>query len=71
MIFDTLIFFLITFTSLISFIGYGIITDKLIFKSSIKETNQFNFFFLGLIVIVPISFLYNFTIVNNNYLSII
>ena len=55
MIFDTLIFFLITFTSLISFIGYRIITDKLIFKSSIKETNQFKFF-LSLIVIVPLSF---------------
>ena len=56
MIFDTLIFFLITFASLISFIGYGIITDKLIFKSSIKETNQFKFFFLSLIVIYPYLF---------------
>ena len=71
MIFDTLIFFLITFTSLISFIGYGIITDKLIFKSSIKETNQFKFFFLSLIVIVPLSFLYNFTISNNNYFNLL
>ena len=71
MIFDTLIFFLITFTSLISFIGYGIITDKLIFKSSIKETNQFKFFFLSLIVIVPLSFLYIFTISNNNYFNLL
>ena len=65
MIINTLVFFLITFISFLSFIGYGKLANKFIFQSTENEINQFNFFFLGLIIIIPLSFLYNLTITNN------
>ena len=64
MIIDTILFFFITFISLCSFIGYGLFFDKyFLLKSS--NNNQFNFFFLGILFILPISFIYNLFIGNN------
>ena len=71
MVIDILIFFLISFISFLSFIGYGKITNSIVFKSKNNEKNQFNFFFLGLIVIIPISFFYNLALVNNSYLNLL
>ena len=69
MIFNTLIFFLITFISFISFIGYGKLTNYLLFDTNQSQKNQFNFFFLGLIVIIPVSYIYNISINNNYYIN--
>ena len=65
MIINTLVFFLITFISFLSFIGYGKLANKFIFQSTENEINQFNFLFFGLIIIIPLYFLYNLTITNN------
>ncbi len=46
MVIDTLFFFFISFISFLSFIGYGKITNRVVFKSKINEKNQFNYFFL-------------------------
>ncbi len=69
MILNTLIFFLITFTSFVSFIGYGKLTNHLLFNTNQNQKNQFNFFFLGLIVIIPVSYIYNISINNNYYFN--
>lgn len=70
MIIEFLIFFLIIFLSFLSFIGYGKLTNKYILQSEGNEKNQFNFFFIGLIFIIPLSFFYNISIANNNYLNL-
>ncbi len=70
MIIDTIIFFLITFISLCSFIGYGLLFDKY-FLINTRQKNQFNFFFLGILFILPISFIYHLVIGSNNSINLL
>ncbi len=75
MVTDTIILFFVTFVSLSSFIGYGLIINKYYFLNSNNEKNIFNKFFLSLIFIIPISFLYflligNFDLINIAFIAL-
>ena len=70
MFFDTFIFFLITFISLCSIMGFGIFTNNYIIRDKIEINNQFNFFFLGILFILPLSFVYYLIIGNEQIINI-
>jgi len=69
MILDTISFLLITYISLCSFIGFGILTSSILFKENITK-NIFNNFFLGLVFIFPLSMLYYIVIGNHELINI-
>ena len=69
MIADTISFLLITYISLCSFIGFGILTNSILFKENISK-NIFNNFFLGLVFIIPFSMIYHFVIGNHQLINI-
>lgn len=69
MIIDTISFLFITYASLCSFIGFGILTNSILFKKNITK-NIFNHFFLGLVFIIPLSIVYYIFIGNHKLINI-
>ena len=69
MIIDTLSFLFLTYISLCSFIGFGILTNSILFKEKITK-NIFNYFFLGLVFIIPFSIFYYIVIGNHQFINI-
>lgn len=57
MFLNLVFFFFITFVSLCSFIGYGILTNDFLFKEKYNK-NIFNYFFISLIFLIPFSIVY-------------
>ena len=57
MFLNLVFFFFITFVSLCSFIGYGILTNDFLFKEKYNK-NIFNYFFVSLIFLIPFSIVY-------------
>ena len=64
MFFDTASFFLLTFISLCSIMGFGIFVNNFLIKDKVEIINQFNYFFLGIVFILPVSFIYYLIIGN-------
>jgi hypothetical protein len=69
MILDTISFLLLTYISLCSFIGFGFLTNHILFKESISG-NIFNYFFLGLVFIIPFSLIYYIIIGNHEIINL-
>ena len=69
MIIDTISLLFITYASLCSFVGFGILTNSIIFKENITK-NIFNNFFLGLVFIIPLSIVYHIFIGNYELINI-
>ena len=67
MLINTFYFFVITVLSLCSFIGFGFILNNLFLIKKTNNQNIFNFFFLGLIFIIPLSF-FNYLLIGNFFL---
>ena len=70
MIIDTISFILITYISLCSFIGFGILINSILFKENIT-INIFNNFFLSLVFIIPLSVVYYIFIGNHKLINIL
>ena len=68
-ILDSVSFLLLTYISLCSFIGFGILTNYILFKENISG-NVFNYFFLGLVFIIPFSLLYYIVIGNHQFINL-
>lgn len=69
MIVNTISFLFITYISLCSFIGFGILTNSILFKEKITK-NIFNNFFLGLVFIIPLSIVYYISVGNHELINI-
>ena len=67
---DTASFFIITFISLCSIMGFGIFINNFLIKDKIVIKNQFNYFFLGIVFILPISFIYYLIIGNEQIINL-
>ena len=61
---DTFFYFIIFTLSFFSFIGYGIFYQNIICNQKNKIDNIFNYSFLGLIILLPLSF-FNYLILGN------
>lgn len=70
MIIDTISFIIITYISLCSFIGFGILVNSILFKENIT-INIFNNFFLSLVFIIPLSVVYYIFIGNYKLINIL
>ena len=68
---DIFVFFLATFMSLLSFMGFGMFFNRYFLLEDNKNiNNQFNFFFLGLVFILPFSFIYHLLIGSNEIVNL-
>lgn len=70
MLIDTICFLIITYISFCSFIGFGILTNSILFKENVT-INIFNNFFLGLVFIIPLSVVYYIFIGNHKLVNIL
>ena len=61
-ILDTLVYYLFFILFIISTIGYGIFFKNHVFKDKTKTENIFKYFFLGIIILFPLSFINYFII---------
>lgn len=68
---DIFVFFLTTFMSLLSFMGFGMFFNRYFLLEDNKNiNNQFNFFFLGLVFILPFSFIYHLLVGSNEIINL-
>ena len=67
MLINTFYFYGITVLSLCSFIGFGFILNNLFLIKKTNNQNIFNYFFLGLVFIIPLSF-FNYLLIGNFFL---
>ena len=64
MILNTTIYFVFLILSFYSFIGYGIFYQKIICREKVELNNIFNYFFFGIILLLPLGF-FNYLILGN------
>ena len=64
MILNTTIYFVFLILSFYSFIGYGMFYQKIICREKVELNNIFNYFFFGIILLLPIGF-FNYLILGN------
>ena len=64
MILNTTIYFVFLILSFYSFIGYGIFYQKIICREKVELNNIFNYFFFGIILLLPMGF-FNYLILGN------